>query len=353
MELSGSAEVMEAVQSMYPVIAGAVTRDGKLYGVPVRMSGETFGLNRALWEDLGFAEDEIPTTFYELIEFAANWDPAEYPEINLFDQSSSHKELLLGRLNDLYIAYQSKQGQALDFDTELYRKLIKAMDGMEDQDFSDMEAGDEEEFWSRETLFNTYIPIGQYYSGWEHEAMILPLDEGLEPVIPVSLDVLIINPRTTRPDQTLMYLASCVKYFDPESANISMFPDHNEPVPNNSYDQMVKSMQENLAISQKQLETAKPEDVAGIKEMIKYEEEWLANPEANRFNVSAEQIENYRTNIAPYLHVMEQTPFQQWDSNGRNEFYDMMRQYLDGAIPAEQYAKEVSMRLRMMALEAQ
>ena len=81
-------------------------------------------------------------------------------------------------------------------------------------------------------------------------------------------------------------------------------------------------------------------------------EEALANAENNRYVVSAEDIAHYRQQIAPYLYVAGMTPFDDW-SVGENEFFTLRQQYMDGAMSAEQYTKEMSKRLRMIELEDQ
>ena len=84
-DLSQSPEIMERVSAMYPEVVEPLMADGKLYGVPVGMSGTCYGVNMELWESLGLTEEDLPTSLPELYDFAANWvwDYGEGPSRNL------------------------------------------------------------------------------------------------------------------------------------------------------------------------------------------------------------------------------------------------------------------------------
>ena len=67
-DLSQSADIMEKVSAMYPEVVEPLMVDGKLYGVPVGMSGTCYGVNMELWESLGLTEDDLPTSLPELYD---------------------------------------------------------------------------------------------------------------------------------------------------------------------------------------------------------------------------------------------------------------------------------------------
>ena len=81
----------------------SVMRDGKLYGLPVSLYTNGMGVNADTMEKLGLTQDDLPTTWLEFLDFAANFyydygeenadvalryvddDPASYP--NIFDHA--------------------------------------------------------------------------------------------------------------------------------------------------------------------------------------------------------------------------------------------------------------------------
>lgn len=111
-DLSQSADIMEKVSAMYPEVVEPLMVDGKLYGVPVGMSGTCYGVNMELWESLELTEDDLPTSLPELYDFAANWvwDYGEdHPEISLFDLGSYSSQMLYSLLLNDYIAYMQNR----------------------------------------------------------------------------------------------------------------------------------------------------------------------------------------------------------------------------------------------------
>ena len=77
----------------------------------------------------------------------------------------------------------------------------------------------------------------------------------------------------------------------------------------------------------------------------------IAHADTYRYTVSAEDIAMYREQVAPYLVVTGQTPLKTWDKEGKNEFYSLRDQYMQGALTLDQFVKEMDKRLRMMQLE--
>ncbi len=359
MDLSASAELMALVQEMYPTLADLCMRDGKLYAVPVEIYGRAMGYDTDALEELGIDEKDLPKTFYELLDFVENWayDYGEdHPDIGLFNDTSA-KSSLLSYLLDNYFTYCAKQGTVVDLGSELFTKLMKKLDGI---DFSQIDperdengnVADENDFWSRTTLFDTYsIATNMRSMRGSQRVLALPLDEGLETVITTETTVLLINPRTTRPEQAMEYVQGYAQCMSATSEKITMFPSNNEPVVNESFDKDLEEWKKSLEQEKAALETSEPEDVSWRNENIEYWEKRIANADDYRYDVSAESIADYRANIAPYLVAMNQTPLNTWDENGQNDLYTQIQQYLDGALTAEQFIKEAGNRLRMMALE--
>ena len=359
MDLSGDAELTAYAQSLYPEFADFCSVDGKLYAVPISLYATTIGYSKTVWsETLGLTEADLPTSLYGLLDFVENWgyDYADdYPDLKLFENSSA-KSTLLNLVFENYIAYYDQLGEPLTFDTELFRKLIQKIDGI---DFSEIDPAEDEadtdEFWNRSAVFSEYVSISSPADVLSDYAtpLVLPLDDGMQPVISTNLSVLIINPRTTRSEQALAYLHTYVQNNDEERDNITLFPDHNEPILNKNFEQNLDSWKETLETLNKQLETAEPENVADIKSSITYFEDLIENSDRYRYTVSAEAITAYRERIAPYIHIMGQTPLTTWNKDGENDFQTQISQYLQGAITADGFIKEIDKRVRMMQLEDQ
>ena len=288
------------------------------------MSGTCYGVNMELWESLGLTEDDLPTSLPELYDFAANWvwDYGEdHPEISLFDLGSYSSQLLYSLLLNDYIAYMQKQGGELVFDTPVFRRSMS---------------------------------VG--YLGYQDERfqpLYLSLEEGGEPFIGMNLNVMTINPRTKRMDQALLYVSEYLDNLDKTSANIVLFPDHNDPVENDYYQSNLEDMQESLAKMQESLENASEENRAEIEQQIQWQEESIADWENYRYSVTAEQIADYRENVAPLIYVIRQNVFLNADTSATSEINKLLMQYIEGAVNLDSLVRELDQRVRLMQLEDQ
>ncbi len=356
-DLSQSPKIMEKVSAMYPEAVEPLMVDGKLYGVPVGMSGTCYGVNMELWESLGLTEDDLPTSLPELYDFAANWvwDYGEdHPEISLFDMGSYSSQMLYSLLINDYIAYMQKQGGELAFDTPVFRRLMEGFSAIDFEEILSVQDQDQDNYWTPDALFSTPMSVG--YLGYQDERfqpLYLSLEDGGEPFIGMNLSVLTVNPRTKRMDQALLYVSEYLDNLDKTSANITLFPDHNDPVENDAYQSNLEDMQESLAKMKESLENASEENRAEIEQQIQWQEESIADWENYRYSVTAEQITDYRENVAPLVYVIRQNVFLNADTSATSEINKLLMQYMEGAVDLDSLVRELDQRVRLMQLEDQ
>ena len=356
LDLSAYPELMTAVSQMSPGLTSLCLKDGKLYGVPVDLNANCFGYNEKSWEALGLTQDDLPANAMEMLDFVANWqsDYAEdHPDLMLFD-SGAVKNSLMDWILSNYMAYQSAQGGTVSFDTDLFHKLMAKMDAIDFDELEPDTEGADSDYWSNQPVFTIYANAtypSQYIYGTT--CLPLPLDEGIDPAIPADVQVFIVNPRTTHLDQAIQYLSVYVQHLDPESSNITMFPSHNDPLENKYFDQNLTGWKDQLALDQKQLETAEPEVKANLQSEIDYLNDMITHSDKYRYTVSADSIAFYRAKIEPWLVVTGQSPLESWGKDGTNEFNTLEQQYMEGAISSDQFITEMDKRMRMMQLEDQ
>lgn len=356
-DLSQSPEIMERVSAMYPEVVEPLMADGKLYGVPVGMSGTCYGVNMELWESLGLTEDDLPTSLPELYDFAANWvwDYGEdHPEISLFDLGSYSNQILYSLLLNDYIAYMQKQGGELAFDTPAFRRLMEGFSAIDFEEILSVQDQDEDTYWTPDALFSTGMSVGYLaYRDERFQPLYLAVEEGGEPFIGMNLSVLTVNPRTKRMDEALLYVSEYLDNLDKTSAYITLFPDHNDPVENDYYQTNLESMQESLAKMQESLENASEENRAEIEQQIQWQEESIADWENYRYSVTEEQIADYRENVAPLVYVIRQNVFLNADTSATSEINKLLMQYMEGAVNLDSLVRELDQRVRLMQLEDQ
>lgn len=358
MDLSAYPELVAIVDSMYPQYTDFLKKDGKLYGVPVGVNGSVSYYNQKLWEELGLSENDLPQTWMDLLDFVENWmyDYGEdHMDVNLIEGGIS-RETLLNQILYAYVASYAANGEELAFDTPLLRQLLDKLDQIDFTPFEQQyESTDEDSFWSNPSLFMMNYDYSYLTDRGDATRVLLPLtlDEGSEWMMPANVDVLIINPRTSRADEAALYVQTYASNPDSQSAAYTLFPDHNEPLKNPYYEESKRSMTESLEELKKKLETTAPEDEAELKESIANVEQYLADNENYAYSVTEESIHNYRQNIAPAMRAVGQTVLDTWDKDGKNDFYTLLSQYTQNAFTAEQFIREMDKRVRMMNLEGQ
>lgn len=362
-DLSGYPELMAVAGRMDARFTESVMRDGKLYGLPVSLYTNGMGVNADTMEKLGLTQDDLPTTWLEFLDFAANF---------YYDYGEENADVVLMDLNmrrplfqmicKQYVAAQLRDTGSISFDTPLFRKLMQALEAI---DFTELdpyevmgdkvwEGNDANEFYEKQQLFTLYSmatprSMGQSGYGRVNQPLILSLDGETEPIVPVSMTVMIVNPRSTRIDQAAAYLTAYAGHYEAETENIMFFPDQNDPVPNSYYEIQKQSYEESLRDLDSRIEKADESEKASLRESRDQIQGFLDQLEQERMSVTEEMIQAYREQVAPYLYVTPQTPLTNSDSSG--ELDALTSQYLDRAIDLDTYIREMNQRVRMMMLE--
>ena len=362
-DLSGYPELMAVAGRMDPRFTQSVMRDGKLYALPVALSTNTLGVNAEAMEKLGLTESDLPATWLEFLDFAANYYydyGEENADVALMDLNM--RRSLFQMIRDQYVAAQLRDTGSVSFDTPLFRKLMQALEAI---DFTELdpyevkgdkiwEGNDANEFYEKQQLFTRYSeasPRAMDQSGYgrSNQPLILRLDSETEPVLPVIMTVMIVNPRSTRMDQAAAYLTAYAGHYDAETENIMFFHDQNDPVPNSYYEVQKQSYEESLRDVDSRIEKADESEKASLRETREQIQGYLDELENQRMSVTEEMIQAYREQVAPYLYVTPQTPLTNPESS--NELDTLTSQYLDHAIDLDTYIREMNQRVRMMMLE--
>ena len=365
MDLSAYPAIMEVAAKMDPSLLAPYTVDGKLYAIPSNLAAYNFGYNPKALEELDITADDLPTSIPGLLDFIANfyYDYGEdHPEVALFDDINIRYNLMYRYMN-FYAAQQLKDTGALRFDTDAFRSFLKGLAAI---DFTEIDpyallgekfwddAEGQNEFYQKTSLFSMYYDIsGPTSFGDRNYMQVLPLslEEGGDPIFPASVDVLMINPRTTRTEQAVLYVAEYAGNPQKETAAYTLFPDNSEPLVNATYETDKANLEEYVANLQKQLDAASEENKSQIKSELEYAQTELSNYEKYKFTVTADMVTEYRQKVAPYIYQMQLNPLNDYSGKEGNQFNSLIRQYLDGALDTDRFITEMDNRIKMMQLE--
>ncbi len=353
-DLSGYPEIMSHLEGMDPRFIENMTVNGALYGVPVSTNSVSFGVYMEQWEELGLTEADLPKTLPELFDFIANWDydyADDYPDLLLFDYGGDKMTLFTLMLYD-YVYYCQRQGMELTFDTDVWRGLLNSLEKI---DFSNLSASSSaSDFHMGGSLFVMYASPTRldFYKSVKYTPLALALADGLDPVIGVSTNVLVLNPRSARKEDALRYIANYADHVT-ASDRIVMFPDYNEPAENPFYPNAVKELERRIEDKRAAVDKADESNKAALQGELTALEENRAQMESYRYLIPEDVIRFYREKVSPWVVAAQSSTLLASDSQAVTEINKLLMQYLDGGIGQDQLIKELDQLLWMMRMEDQ
>ncbi len=357
MDLSSSPVLAAELARMYPFLQSAISRDGKFYALPIIINGYGLSIVPKTWEESGLTS-RMPGSFLELIDFM-NWWAEEghiqHPEIQLMEDVTDFRKTMFQMALDLYVHQSQANHEELSFDTPLFRTIMQALEGLKAEELNNIMPSDPEKSMNTAGLFRNYgdwLKVqGGLRSLMTSKPLMLPIQSGGPVYIPVNVQVLFINPNTKNPDTALKYLESALEYMDP-AQHIMMFPDDNEPVPQENFEQTVQQWTVELESEKKRLETAKPEEKKDIETSIQTYEELLAQKDMHYWLVAPENISQYRQ-VAPQCYVAMPNVLDYRAQEGTSEIMTLVDRYRQKQMSLDQFIAEVDQKIRMITLERQ
>ncbi len=371
MDLSSSPVLAAELSKMYPFLQSAVQQDGRFYALPTNMYGYGLSISPKPWEENGLT-GKMPKSFLELIDFMNWWaeeGSIQYPNIHLMQGVWDYGETMFRMALDLYVHQYQAQNMELSFDTPLFRNIMAALGGLNTKELNDslpdmegmggisagmvmrkgmaMEEG--------EALFMGYGDWLNVEGGRRNleysRPLILPLEEGGPVQIPVYVQVLFVNPNTKNPEMALKYIENALENMYP-AQHIMVFPEDNEPVPMQNFEQIVEQWNDELEKTRKRLETAKPEEKKDIESLIKSYEDLISKKDLYYWQVAAEDIAQYRE-MAPLCYVAVPNVLDYRTKEGTSEIMTLVDRYRQKQMSLDQFITEVDKKIRMILKERQ
>ena len=357
-DLTDLGTLQAEVSKMYPFLQETVRKDGRLYAVPTEMYGYGLSYYKKNWEEAGIPLDKLPRTFLQYVEFIAWWAEEgkdAYPGYNLVEGIADYKAMLFDKTIELYLQHYQATGEKLSFDTPLFRKLMAALESINYEEINVQAETDEDytELYEIPSLFMDYYDWLNVYSssGNSYVLLPLPLDEGLPVLVAANVQVALINPNSANIDLAVEYLESQLMDMD-RYLHILLFPEDNEPVPNERYEETIKTWEKQLASLQETMLTAAPEEKKNLQTQIDMYQDILSHKEDYQWNISKEGIAAYRE-MAKNAFAMGDSVLNYRNQGGAAEIRELMSRYRDGQLPLEQFIREVDNKVRMIQMERQ
>ena len=361
-DLSGNAALSAAADRMYPFLQDALKQDGKLTAVPTGLSGSAIGIHHDVWKKLGGTEEELPRTWDQFLDWLGtlpeNVDGTEY---GVFDTWMDRESFRSNMLNILLNQYQSLLNEGeMDyaFNTPLLRGLLERLDSLDYDALKLAEPHYEEDGGMisydgetyREPLLDIYTDVTLETWSGAAQPLLLSLEEGREPILPVRLSVAFVNPYSEHAEAAAEYLALSMKNLR-KNVVYSLYTDQKEPVRDPYFAENQKQLTQWLEEAKAQLE--KDEDNRAMwEENIRMYEENIADNEKNSWMIRPEAIEAYeeRTRWLKILSYDFAGAMTSAD-NGGGDYYTMVWGYAQQQVSAQELLSGIDKKVQMMRLE--
>lgn len=338
-------KLLEYMEGVYPELVAGCKSGDAVCAVPLSTVAQfSIFVNLEVWESLGYAEQDLPSTWGEFVGFLAREGPAivrAHDDISLLNVSDENLTyLLLQWIENNYKAYRSRSTEMIGFDTAEFREVLSA--------FSEVQRDVIANRGGKILFHDRKVGVRQ------NDLRFLPLSfvEGDAAIVPVGMFVGAINPNSKNIPEAIEFLQIAVEMIDPIALR-EMNRNVNTPVEDEAY---IQSLVENYNRAKEEYEgrIAAAGDALTKAEL---EQEWAHYAETSRsyyeqygYAATEESIQAYREYIEGRL-----VPI--YNENISYEEYDVVNakreQFLAHQISADQYINELERRFVANVLEGQ
>ncbi|QTE74297.1 ABC transporter substrate-binding protein [Clostridiales bacterium FE2010] len=359
-DLGDNAEIAEYVNRMYPYIQDALKVDGKIIGVPIGLTGNTFGFSYNVWKQIGGTEEELPKTWDQFLDwFEKLPERLEGTEISICDDPYAASSLPGMFMEAVMLQYQmlkESKGEELVFNTPEMKNLIERIYNM---DFKSLGMKSWEDDDNNSYVVNnnesaiissyTMAPMGQEYSNSGYP-MALSLAENEEPIMPVQIYIACVNPFSEHAKEAKEFLALAMGNLE-TIAQYSFFADKTEPIRYSYYEEQMKNYEKWLNEAKKNYEKAdEGEEKIYAEENVKMWEEEIKRFEDDSWLVSPEKIERFQK-ILPTCRVLDHNFTQEIQSTVSEEDERLMEEYTGDNMDVDKILSFYDQKLQMIRME--
>lgn len=337
--------IADYVNSLYPALRDMVTRDGKVYAVPLFLHCQEGGYVPQSFVELGL---EVPTTWQELAALINAWpdQPDEVREEYEINQwTMNYREWFLRRVTERYVTHMEATGQELHFDTPLYRELMSLVDTMTTENDTD------EELEVNYLMGNGYIePIQMGYT-WDTPLLDLAMEGRVTHSIYVSM--VLLNPYTQHAEEAQRCIEVMIGRISAPVRQTMVDAAYLTPMEDPDYPQRVADWEAERERLETRLAECDEADRFDVQEELRWHEEYKASLDASKWLITAESIPAYakvfETLYFPRPSVLDAKD--EHDAYARSIAHTLEARYIAGQIGMDDFIREMESRMQMVLKE--
>lgn len=367
MELSDNEKIRSLIDRMYPTLQESFLYNGQIVAIPVQCYSWSMGVNEKALEKLGLTIADVPTNWSDFLDFLNELPQYmnEDSKVSLFysgDTAENAKYNLFYQIFEDYQNYVNHTDPSMGYNTDLMRTLLQKLESV---DFTalglESETAQEEDSMGGAVIARSYaigseddmqlfessmgVSFGNFHSGYT--PILMSMDAQTPAFMTLDMNVAFINPFSENRDAAMAFMEQIVDSL-PQIFLYNLDPTLNEPIRNSYYEKNIEEMTEALEKLKADYEKAEDADKQMLEEQIKSYEESLEIYKNEGWDASQEQIEWYRANDD---NVVCASVNWIYSEAAGGEAAQLIQQYLDGQIDANQMLSGIDQKVQMMLME--
>ena len=362
MELDGSEKLMALADRMYPQIREQVSADGHLVSLPIDFYAATMGVNEKALEALGMTLEDVPNNWMDFMDWIKGLEGplSEHENIHLFYSGYNARDAKNDLFNSVFEAYQQYVNTVnpdMGYNSPLLKALLAKLEEIDFVALGCPEAPEEGEEEMGGMVYDAYgeesillqSNVACCFGGYTPSGVV-PIEMGLDADTPMPLvlrtTVAFVNPFTRHPDVALAFMETLAEHLT-QAASYALDPSLNEPVRGVQNEQNLAEAKEMLENAQRQLEEADEADKQMLEENLRFMQENVDYWENDGWEVSQKTLDWYRSHDDDL--ALERVNWLYTDETG--EAWELIMQYMDGAIGIDEMLSGIDRKAQMMRLE--
>ena len=288
LDLSGEAALMNIVSAMYPRVAEQVKREGNLYALPIDVSCfGALGYNPELFAKENIA---IPNTLFELMDLMEDRAMGNEPLINSMSGTS---EAVLRQILYTYLSAATAKGPAMPFDKDTFRRLILRW-----EEIAPLlgNTGPISPLPETPALFCDrffFLPGSGSFLTEGYSLLPLSIDAGFQKILPVNLNVMIVNPASKNQADALRFLSFYMENL-PGRQKVTLYPCESAPVEDPESRKRETNAQQDISLFSDKLLTCAPEEKKQLTEQLELAKADLEYWQEHMWTIGPEEIKAYQ-----------------------------------------------------------
>ncbi|MGI6691707.1 MAG: hypothetical protein ACOX63_12845 [Christensenellales bacterium] len=352
-DLRGFPETARVLDRLYPQLLLPVKQGGSVYGLPGSISITTHGYQQKTLDLIGMRPEELPGDILAYLDFIASWqDRPQALDAGVLPALPLDRQSLLEHTVVHYMAQHQVRGLQLSFDTPLFRQMLDKLISLDDAFLSSLaQTGGTTVIKPLYDLRNVQRKRGSpAWIDMDFDPLPLPLQPGMGKVYPFRGDYAVVMRRTKKPEAAARVAAAICEADWTQAMSPVMFRDY-QPVLSDNYLENLAAMQQHARHMENEAKKATGAEKTNLLKQLEEHNAHMAAIEQDKYVATDDEVAAYRRDILPYL--KPEKPSLVYDINNLDDltFFNLFRQFIGGAISAEQFISEGDRILRMMEKE--